>query len=82
MKAIKSLLIVGSLLSSLYAGTIKVGNTYFHSDGSYSTTINGSTFNSDGSYSTTVGGSTLNSDGSSASRVGDSVVGSGSYYGY
>lgn len=59
-----------------YDSTTKIGNSYFHSDGTSSTKIGGSTFHSDGTSSTQIGNSTFNSDGSSSTRIGNSTFNS------
>lgn len=60
--------------------TTKIGNSYFHSDGTSTTQIGKSAFHSDGTSSNTIGNSTFNSDGSSSTRVGNSNFNSdGSY---
>jgi hypothetical protein len=64
-----------------YDSTTKVGNTYFHSDGTSSTTVGNTTFHSNGTSSTTIGNSTFNSNGTSSTRVGNSTFNSnGSSY--
>lgn len=59
-----------------YDSTTKIGDTYFHNDGTSSTTIGNSTFHSNGTSSTTIGSSTFNSNGSSSTRIGNSTFNS------
>ena len=80
MQEIKSLLIVSSLLSSLYAGSTRVGNMYLNDDGSSSIRIGGNTFHSDGSSSVQSGSTSFNSGGSYNTRSGNSVYNSNRGY--
>ena len=62
----KTILLTLSVLSLCLCGSsTKLGNTYYHSDGSTSTTLGNTTYHSDGSSSTQLGNTLYNSDCSS-----------------
>jgi hypothetical protein len=60
-----------SLVSRSSGSTRKLGNSYYHSDGSYSRRLGNSFYHSDGSSSRVLGNSIYNSDGSHTRKLGN-----------
>jgi len=81
-KAILLTAVFAMLAMSAQAGTRKIGNTYYHDNGTSSRQIGKTTYHSNGTNSRQIGNTTYHSDGSNSKRIGNTVYGEKSVYGY